>query len=188
MATSFGLIQSPRLDLVLLEMEALQYSLAGDIRALESNLGVEVPHDWLEAKGLVEMRYEQIVHNPEYRPWSIRAITLREKRAMVGYIGFHTKPGASYLQSYAPNGVEFGYTIFPACRRNGYAREAVVALMKWAYEQHSVPEFVLSISPGNIPSLKLAQGLGFVKIGSYVDEEDGVEDIYRLDYHPVSQD
>jgi RimJ/RimL family protein N-acetyltransferase len=188
MAFRPALIRSTRLDLVLLELEALQQSLAEDIRALEGSLGVAVPHDWLEAKSLVELRYAQIIQDPEYQPWGIRAITLREKREMIGYIGFHTKPGASYLQSLAPNGVEFGYTIFPAYRRNGYAREAAVALMKWAHEQQSVCEFVLSISPNNIPSVKLAQGMGFIKIGSHMDEEDGIEDVYRLDYqqpHPA---
>ena len=182
MADSSGLIHSTRLDLVLLHLEALQQSLAEDLRTLEGNLGVKVPHDWLEAKWLVEMRYQQIIQDPAYQPWSIRAITLRETQEMIGYIGFHSKPGASYLQFFAPNGVEFGYTIFPAYRRNGYAREAAGALMKWAYEQHSVPEFVLSISPNNTPSLNLAQGLGFTKIGSQVDEEGEIEDIYRLDY------
>lgn len=187
MAISSGLIRSARLDLVLLEVEALQHSLTEDLVALSNDLDVDVPQDWLEARALVEMRYEQIRNDPEYQPWSVRAITLREKREMIGYIGFHSKPGASYLQSYAPNGVEFGYTIFPAYRRNGYAREAAVALMQWAYEQHSVPEFVLSISPNNIPSLKLAQGLGFIKIGSHMDAEDGIEDVYRLDYEQLNQ-
>ncbi len=186
MTSNSGLIRSDRLDLVLLQMDALQHSLAEDIIALQHHLGVDVPLDWLEAKGLVKLRYEQIIHNPDYAPWSIRAITLREKRVMIGYIGFHTKPGASYLESFAPNGVEFGYTIFPAFRRNGYAREAVIALMKWSYEEYSVPEFVLSISPDNIPSLKLAHGLGFAKIGSQVDEEDGVEDIFKLDYQQLN--
>lgn len=182
MVISSGLIQSTRLDLVLLELEALQQSLAEDTRALESNLGVHVPHDWFEAKQLIELRYQQIIREPEYGPWSIRAIVVRETRTIIGHIGFHTKPGASYLHAFTPNGVEFGYTIFPAFRRNGYAREAAVALMKWAYEEGSVSEFVLSISPDNTPSLKLAKGLGFTRIGSQVDEEDGVEDIYKLDY------
>lgn len=176
------IIRSNRLNLVLLDSEALQSSLAADIRALQSNLGVEVSPDWFEAKELIELRYQQIQREPEYQPWSLRAVILREKAKLIGHIGFHTRPGASYLQSFAPHGVEFGYSIFPAFRRHGYARESAFAVMEWAYQQHSVSEFVLSISPDNHPSLKLAQGLGFYKIGSHVDKEDGFEDIYRLDY------
>jgi len=29
------------------------------------------------------------------------------------YIGFHTQPGHPYLEPYAPNGVEFGFEVFP---------------------------------------------------------------------------
>jgi [ribosomal protein S5]-alanine N-acetyltransferase len=42
---------------------------------------------------------------------------------------------------------------------------------------------VLSISPDNTPSLRLAAALGFKKIGSHVDEDDGVEDIYERSVH-----
>jgi len=182
-----NLIKSNRLDLVLLDSKALQYSLAEDSDVLQNYLGVDFPHDWFAAKALIELRYQQINRTPEYQPWSLRAIILREKGMMIGHIGFHTQPGASYLHPFAPNGVEFGFTVFPDFRRNGYAREATLALMAWAYQQHEVSEFILTISPGNIPSLKLAQGLGFKKIGLHVDEVDGEEDIYRLDYqHPRS--
>jgi len=175
-------IQSNRLDLVLLDSKALQYSLEGDSVALQGYLGVDIPPDWFAAKGLTELRYQQIIRTPEYHPWSLRAIILREKSLMIGHIGFHTQPGAAYIHPYAPNGVEFGFTIFPDFRRNGYAREASLALMAWAHQEQAVSEFILTISPDNMPSLKLAQGLGFRKIGSHLDEIDGVEDIYRLDY------
>ena len=175
-------IQSNQLDLVLLDSKALQYSLAEDSDAFQGYLGVDAPPAWFAAKGLMELRCQQIIRTPEYHPWSLRAIILREKGFMIGHIGFHTQPGASYLHPFAPNGVEFGFTVFPDFRRNGYAREASLALMAWANQEHSVSEFILTISPNNMPSLKLAQGLGFRKIGSHMDEVDGVEDIYRLDY------
>jgi len=182
LSLSTNLIQSNRLDLVLLDTKALQYSLAEDSGALQNLLGVGVPLDWFTAKALMELRYQQIIRTPEYQPWSLRAVNLRDKGMMIGHIGFHTPPGASYLQPFAPNGVEFGFTVFPDFRRDGYAREASLALMEWAHQQQAVSEFILTISPDNIPSLKLAQGLGFRKIGSHVDDVDGVEDIYRLDY------
>ena len=183
-----NLIQSNRLDLVLLDSKILQYSLAGDSDALQNLLGVNVPPDWFAAKALIYLRYQQIMRTPEYQPWSLRAIILREKGMLIGHIGFHTLPGAAYLHPYAQNGVEFGFTVFPDFRHNGYAREASIALMEWAYQQQAVSKFILTISPDNIPSLKLAQGLGFKKIGSHVDEVDGVEDIYRLEYHLFRSD
>ena len=179
------IIQSQRLDLFLLDETALQQSLEAEKETLQKTLGVTVPLDWFEEKELITLRLNQIQREPEYQPWSVRAITLRDDRTMVGHIGFHTVPGADYLNTLAPNGVEFGYTIFRDFRRQGVAREAALAVMEWAHQQHSVSQFVLSISPNNVPSLNLARGLGFQKIGSHMDEEDGVEEIYRLDYHPI---
>ena len=103
---------------------------------------------------------------------------LRREQRMIGHIGFHTRPGERYLDDLAPGGVEFGYTVFEKDRRQGYAREACVALMAWAHRVHGVTRFVVSIGPGNVASLELARGLGFKWIGSHLDEEDGPEDIF----------
>jgi RimJ/RimL family protein N-acetyltransferase len=50
--------------------------------------------------------------------------------------------------------------------------------MAWARQQ-GVTRFVLSISPTNAPSVRIANRLGFVKIGSQMDEADGLEEIYE---------
>ena len=101
---------------------------------------------------------------------------------MVGYIGFHTPPAPQYLRHLSPNGVEFGYTVFPEHRRKRIAWEASQALMQWAAASHGITAFVVSVSPGNTPSLNLISKLGFRRIGSHIDEEDGPEDIFELTY------
>jgi RimJ/RimL family protein N-acetyltransferase len=53
--------------------------------------------------------------------------------------------------------------------------------MDWATRAHGVRRFVLSISPANEPSLRLARKFGFRKVGSVTDPEDGVEDVFLLD-------
>jgi hypothetical protein len=70
---------------------------------------------------------------------------------MIGHIGCHTAPNAEYLRAIAPGAVEFGFTVFPDFRRQGYAREASVALMTWAHQTHGVSRFVLSIPPRQRP-------------------------------------
>ena len=126
----------------------------------------------------MELRLAKMRESPALEPWLLRAIGLRDTRTMIGFIGFHTLPGAEYLNSYAPNSVEFGYTIFPDYRRMGYASEAAEALMKWATHEHGVTRFVVSISPTNEPSLRLAQKFGFRKVGSFTDPEDGLEEVF----------
>jgi RimJ/RimL family protein N-acetyltransferase len=166
-----------RLDLVPLTPEFLRAMLRHDLAEAERILGFPLPDGLLDSTDVMALRLEQLESNPSLQPWLLRALVLRERRVMVGHIGFHTAPGADYLQPYAPNGVEFGFTVYAPFLRQGYAREASKALMQWAHQVHGVTRFVVTIRPDNAPSQALAAGLGFVRIGSHIDEVDGLEDI-----------
>ena len=184
MNSDTAVISSDRLHLVTLSPDILRFSLSRDAPSVERLLGLSVAPDWYEEGDFIRFRLQQLSEDPTYLPWSVCAISLRAERQMVGYIGFHTKPAHPYLKPHAANGVEFGFEVFPPYRRQGYAREACNAVMRWAHDHHKVTEFVVSISPGNIPSLRLAKSLGFERVGSHIDEEDGLEDIFRLTYRP----
>jgi RimJ/RimL family protein N-acetyltransferase len=179
------IIHSPRLDLIALSPDFLDASLRDDLESASRLIGLDVPSDWLEAKWLMEMRLAKMREDPALEPWLLRATGLRETKTMIGFIGFHTLPGADYLNPYAPGSVEFGYTIFPDHRGKGYASEAAEALMDWATREHHVRRFVVSISPANGPSLRIAQKFGFRKVGSFTDPEDGVEDVFLRDISPL---
>src|SRR4029450_826414 len=97
---------------------------------------------------------------------------------MVGHIRFNSRPGPDYLRPYAEKAVEFGYGVFAAHRRRGYAGEAIDGVMRWAHDEHGIRRFIVTISPHNVASLRLADRFGFRKIRHTVDEVDGVEDIY----------
>lgn len=175
-----SIIATPRLDLISLSPAFLEASLAGDVAAAEGLLGLGVPAEWFENTGLLQMRLDQLRQNSSLQPWLLRVMSLRAEKTVIGHIGCHTRPDPDYLRDLAPGGVEFGYSVFPAYRRLGYATEASTALMQWAHDQQGVDRFVLSISPENEPSLRLAARFGFHRIGSHIDEEDGPEDIFEL--------
>jgi RimJ/RimL family protein N-acetyltransferase len=157
----------------------LEASLQEDRVQLGLMLGTSIPNDWPDEPRWAQRRLDQLREDPTLQPWLLRAIVLRGERRMIGHIGFHSRPGEEYLRELAPGGVELGYTVFERDRRRGYAREACEALMEWAHRSHGVTRFVVSISPSNTGSLELAKGLGFNRIGSHVDEEDGPEDIFE---------
>jgi RimJ/RimL family protein N-acetyltransferase len=75
--------------------------------------------------------------------------------------------------------LEIGYDVFPAHRRQGYAREAVLAMFRWAQRDPAVRRFRATISPGNEPSRRLVAGLGFTEVGTQWDEEDVEETIFE---------
>jgi [ribosomal protein S5]-alanine N-acetyltransferase len=173
-------IRTNRLDLLPMTPAFLRASLSGDLAEAQGHVGLTLPRTWPDIQAVLALRLEQLELDPTSQPWLLRAIGLRSNGEMVGHIGFHTSPGPDYLEQWSPGGVELGFTIFPPHRRKGYAREASLALMQWARERHDVTSFVVTISPSNGPSLALASGLGFVRIGARIDEVDGPEDVLVL--------
>ena len=172
-------IESERLDLVPMTPVVLRACLEPDVEAAERELRVSIPAEWLvqQHASLFALRLGQLEDDPTLQPWLLRAMVLRETGVMVGHIGFHSAPGEEYLEPCSPGAVEFGFTVLPSFRRQGYAREAAVALMEWAHHVHHVVSFVLTIRPDNVASKALAAQLGFVRIGSHIDEVDGFEEI-----------
>ena len=170
-------IHSERLELIPLLPPFLRAVLERDLTEAERILGLSLPDGLLESTDVMSLRLHQLEAEPTFQPWSLRAMALRDHRMMIGHIGCHTAPAPEYLRAFAPGGVEFGFEVFPSFQRKGYAREASAALMRWAHVDHGVTRFVLSIRPDNTASQNLAAGLGFARIGSHIDEVDGLEDI-----------
>jgi RimJ/RimL family protein N-acetyltransferase len=100
---------------------------------------------------------------------------------MIGHVRFHSRPDPDYLRDFAANAVEVGYEIFAAHRRQRYAEEALAGLTTWAQASQGIGGIVASISPDNLPSLKLAAKLGFRGIGEPVDPVDGIKHVYLRD-------
>ncbi|AUH50337.1 GNAT family N-acetyltransferase [Chromobacterium sp. ATCC 53434] len=167
-------IVSSRLILRHLDADFLESCLSGDIDAAIESLGARPADGWLEETALMAVRLADMAAEPDYAPWSARALLRRDDLAMVGHINFHTLPGHPYLNGYGD--VELGYTVYPAFRRQGFAREALLAMAGWAAAQGGVSRLVLSIAPDNLPSQALAAQLGFAKAGQ-VRDDDGCEDV-----------
>ena len=171
-------IHAARLDLRLMTPAFFDAALRGDQAQAAQLLGVPLPAAWWPVSDHKRNRLEQARQNPALLPWMERVIVLRSSQTMVGSSAFHMAAEPEPVRPLGPGGVEFGYTIFPEFRRQGYATEACAALMAWA-QQQGVNRFILTISPENQPSLRIAAHFGFVKIGEQMDEEDGLEEIYE---------
>jgi [ribosomal protein S5]-alanine N-acetyltransferase len=171
-------IETTRLLLRCLLPEAVRARLAGDRKAVATQLGASVPLDLLREPAVLQHAAARLTEDADYLPWSARAIVLRSSMEMVGHVRFHSRPDPEYLHPYARNAVEFGYVVYPTHRRRGYALEALTGTMRWARDTHHIRRFVASISPSNGPSLALIAKIGFHRIAEHVDPEDGIEHIY----------
>lgn len=180
-------ILSERLLLRSMPEAFLRASMQGDVRAADAALGLRTHPHWFRESDLMELRLGDLAADPHYRDWSLRAIGLRSSGEMVGHIGFHTRPNASYLRNVVPDAVELGYTVFAPHRMRGYAQEALDAMLQWAAGAHGVPRFVLSIAPENLASRGVATKLGFVRRSAWMESDEGVEELWVRDAPAVHQ-
>lgn len=172
-------IPTRRLVLRLIPPAALAAIAEGDVDEAARHLALKIPGDWIDMAPLARRRIAQLAEEPDYRPWALRAIALRETGEALGCINFHGCP-AHHGMAGREACAEFGYTIFTRHRRQGYAEEAVRALMDWA-RQRGARHFIFSVAPGNAASQGFAAKLGARRIGVQIDEEDGPEDVLLLD-------
>ena len=143
-----------------------------------AELDVEQPDEFPSEgeRGFLGLRLRQMRDDERFLTWCPSAVVLDGR--MIGHAGYHGPPGINSTQD--SDAVEYGYSIYPAWRGNGYATQASLMLMDWAEERAGIRHFVLAIAPDNDPSLAIARKLGFVKTGEHVDEEDGLEHVFEL--------
>jgi RimJ/RimL family protein N-acetyltransferase len=59
--------------------------------------------------------------------------------------------------------LEFGWVLAPQAHGNGYASEAVTAVMAWAEKQQPALRSVCIIDPENLASIRVAEKVGFTR-------------------------
>ncbi len=157
---------TPRLQLVVLLPEALEYLVARDVQGASRKQGIELSSDFLSSldAAFLGRQLTGVRTRPSNRDWFVRAIVRAEDDTVVGQCGFHGPPEDS-------GRVEIGYTVFERFRRNGYAAEAVGGLIDGARGQGATGVSA-TVSANNPPSIGLATKLGFVRYGvrSAIDE------------------
>ena len=88
----------------------------------------------------------------------------------IGHVGFF-----DFLRDCEPSIAgepEMGWILAPAAHGKGYAREACEAILSWFDREFGKHRIWALISPGNDPSMKLAEKLGFERQadGAYRDK------------------
>src|SRR4051794_10064437 len=171
MASVDDVIVTDRLELVPLTPSLLRAVAGGGLGEGERRLNAPGGAGWQEGVP-AEYRLAQLAADPGEQPWLVRAVLLRTPRRVVGSIGFHAPPNDQ-------GRVEVGYDIVAGERRQGYAREAMHALLDWAWATGQARACVASVSPDNAPSLALIRDFEFRRVGEQIDEIDGLEWVFE---------
>jgi len=168
-------ILTSRLALLPATPAILNALLARDLTSAEDLTGARIPPAWVEqAAAYLTMRRGELQADPARQRWLDRLVVLQgEGQPLVGHVGFHGPPDDRGV-------LEVGYRMLEAYRSRGIAGEAVKGLLDWAWRDAGVTTFRASIAPQNVPSLRLADRLGFQEVGRQVDEDDGEELVFEV--------
>ena len=89
-------------------------------------------------------------------------IALKENNKLIGHIGF--------VHIYKENHrAEVGYLLQPAYHGTGIMREALIAVLKYGFDNLKLHSIEALVRPENYPSRKLLEKTGFVQEGYFVE-------------------
>jgi RimJ/RimL family protein N-acetyltransferase len=89
--------------------------------------------------------------------WNLWFCLRREPRELIGNAAFRGGPKDGF--------VEIGYNMLEMHQRQGYATEAVGALLSWAFQSPAVQMVVADALPGLTPSIRVMEKSGFAFVG-----------------------
>lgn len=171
-AATPGEILTERLRLVAVDASAAAAVLAGEAcRALPCE---SVADGFPFAPGMYGLVEDRTREEPAQAGWLAWAAILREGGELVGDGGFHGPPDDRGT-------VALGYSVAPAWRGRGLAREMAAALLAWAFAHDAVRAVEAETLEGNLPSQAILRRLGFAPDGRYDDLDDGPVLRWRLD-------
>lgn len=152
-------LRTERLDLVPLTLEFCEAIVDGDRPRAGQELGLDLS-EW-PAGSEVDRAFPyyaaRLREDPTEAAWHGRVVVVRESEEVAGSANFKGAPDEGI--------VEVGYQLVPRLRGNGYAREALAALVDRAFEEPDTEEVVAVIHPDNAPSIAVAESAGLQHTG-----------------------
>lgn len=157
------MIVTKRLELIPASIELLRAALDGP-ETLGACLHAVVPSGWppdhLDAAA-IQYTIDRVSESDSQDGWWGYFVLLRttdSNRTLIGCVGYKGPPDSN-------SGVEVGYGIVHSHRRQGYASEAVMALIERAFSQANVERVIAETKPGLTPSIGVLDKCGFRFVG-----------------------
>ena len=85
-------IETPRLSLQLLSADALRAIAAGALDVAARLTGCDFAAYPEKERSIAAIRLRDLEADPDYGPWSLRAVRLKPDLRLVGHFNFHTPP------------------------------------------------------------------------------------------------
>ncbi|MDB9309455.1 GNAT family N-acetyltransferase [Aphanizomenon sp. CS-733/32] len=148
-----------RLKIFPCSLEVSQAAVSKDKLQVEKLLGANVPDDWFAADVLdfLPIYAQMLQDNPNQIGWGVWLIILIDNSTLIGDLGFGGKPDEQGT-------VEMGYEVLSAYRHQGYAFEAVQALVNFAITDPKLKRIISYCPQDNFASQRILEKLGMQQI------------------------
>lgn len=168
-------IQTPRLELHHMCADDLitLYEEPGNLAIYEGKPYSNPYRQLMDESGPLVWRVPQVKVDPSLNKWFVRWIVLKESGEIIGSTSFHGAPDSNGM-------IEVGLGIQEKFRNQGFAREALRGFWLWALQYPEVKILRYTVSPTNLPSIRVIESFGFTYQGQQMDEIDGPESIYEM--------
>lgn len=150
------MIKSPRLNLIAATTGLIKKDIEGR-EALAEALDIRIPESWPpDLYGPTAMQYALTqLNNASEKGWSFWYLAVADEPCeLVGICGFKGRPDNM-------GSVEIGYSILGPYQRRGFATEAVLRLVGWAFSHHNVQEVCAETLPHLTQSIRVLERNGF---------------------------
>jgi len=158
---SLRMIKAPRLNLIAATTALIKKDISGR-EYLAGALEVNVPDSWppdLYGPRAMQFALSQLGDAAE-QGWSFWYLVIPgEPAELVGICGFKGRPDESGC-------VEIGYSILRQFQCHGFATEAVVRLVGWAFSHYNVNEVCAETLPHLTQSIRVLEKSGFTYSGA----------------------
>jgi ribosomal-protein-alanine N-acetyltransferase len=150
-SSSKTILETPRLRIRAFTVDdaPFAYELVNDPDWIR-NIGDRNVRTLEDARGYLE---RGPIAMQEKHGFSLFAVILKESDVTIGMCGL--------IRREALEDVDIGFAFLPAYRGQGYALESAQAVMDYAWEVLRLERLVAIVAPGNAPSIRLLESLGF---------------------------
>lgn len=147
-------LQTGRLDLFPCQVN-VGWTILRNRAEAKMLLGARLPADWpaQASREFLSSYVQRLKADPSLLGWGIWLMVHTNDQVVIGDLGFKGQPDVAGT-------VEIGYSVVPLYRRQGYAVEAVRALVSWAFAHEDVQRIIAECSTDNVPSIRILEKLG----------------------------
>jgi [ribosomal protein S5]-alanine N-acetyltransferase len=152
-------VTTQRLELLPCSLEVAQASVIRNKSHVEKLLGVRVPDDWYgsEVLDILPIYAQMLIDDPSQLGWGVWLMIHIADSTLIGDLGFIGKPDQTGT-------VEMGYEVLPAYRQQGFAFEAVEALVNFAFTQPELKRIIAHSPDDHVASIRILEKLGMQQI------------------------